>query len=91
VFFIRIEAFEMWRCLKRLLRVSLTKHMSNEEVLISIGKQRYFCQYTLAVNECSQAMENIGHILRKPKYIFLKIILIEKIEEKRGPNYRQHS
>jgi len=61
----------MWT-LTRLLRISWTKHMANEEVLLraNIGsyavKQRKIKSY-------------LGHVLWGPKYIPLKTILAEKM------------
>jgi len=75
----------MWT-LRRFLRISWTKHMSNEEILLRVNAHRQLLDVVK-----QQETSYLGHISREPEYILLKIILIGKIEGKRRPGRRQHS
>lgn len=81
----RIEAFEMW-ILRRLLKIPWVDHVSNEQVL---QRARTHRQLLDIVKE--RKTSYLGHILRGPRYILLKTILMGKIEGKRGPGRKQHS
>ena len=57
----RLEAFEMW-CWRRLLKISWTERISNEEVLRRMGVER-----ELIVKIRASQMRFIGHVMRRGK------------------------
>ena len=57
----RLEAFEMW-CWRRLLKISWTERISNEEVLRRMGVER-----ELIVKIRTSQMRFIGHVMRRGK------------------------
>lgn len=76
----KIEAFEMWT-LRRMLRISWTEHISNEEVLRRAELEDRELFMTIKERKISY----LGHILRGERYHFQRLILQGKIEGgKRG-------
>lgn len=82
----KLQAFEMW-CYRRMLKISWTEHVTNDEVLRRMKK----CQEIInTVKE--RKLQYFGHVVRHPeKYKLLKIVLEGKIEGKRGPGRRRIS
>ena len=72
----RLEAFEMWT-LRRMLRISWKKHMSNEEVLGQAGVKR-----SLFGTVCQRKMSFFGHIMRHDS--MQRNLLEGMVEGKRG-------
>lgn len=58
----RTDAFEMWT-LRRLLRISWTAHITNDEVLGRSGVERQL----LDTVKQSKVLY-LGHILKRPRY-----------------------
>lgn len=81
----RLEAFEMW-IFRRLLKISWTQHIPNDEVLRRVRRER-----ELLTTIKRRKTAYLGHIYRNNKYDILKLIIEGKIEGKRGPGRRQHS
>ncbi|KAK9879106.1 hypothetical protein WA026_003946 [Henosepilachna vigintioctopunctata] len=81
----RIEAFEMWT-LRRLLKIPWVDRITNEEVLRRAGVER-----VLLKNIKQRKISYLGHILRGNKYEILRLILVGKIEGRRGPGRKRHS
>lgn len=81
----RLEAFEMW-LMRRMLKISWTEHVSNEEVLRRMGGER-----ELLTSVKKQKTSYLGHIYRGHKYAFLRLLMEGKIEGKRGPGRRKCS
>lgn len=81
----RIESFEMW-ILRRMLRISWTDHMSNNDVLLRAGVERELLDIVK-----QRKTSYLGHILRGDRYSIPKLILQGKIEGKRGQGRKQHS
>jgi hypothetical protein len=73
----KIEAFEMW-LYRRILKIPWTSRTRNEEVLRRMGHQR-----TLLNIIKRRKLEYLGHIIRGPRYEFLRLILNGKIEGKK--------
>ena len=72
----RIEAFEMW-CYRRLLRISWTKKVTNNEVLQRVDSQR-----TIFIDIKRRKLKYFGHIMRKNG--FQRILMDGKVDGKRG-------
>jgi hypothetical protein len=67
-----LESFEMW-CWRRMEKISWTRHVRNEEVLLRVKKQRNI------LHEIRKRKANwIGHILRRN--CFLKRVIEGKIQ-----------
>ena len=81
----RMEAFEIW-VYRRILRISWIDHITNEEVLHRLGKQR-----EIAFTIKKRKMEYFGHVMRHGKYRILQLIIQGKTDTKRGPGRRRHS
>lgn len=81
----RLEALEMW-IHRRMLRVSWTDMLTNEEVLRRARTERQL----LTTIKCRK-ISYLGHVLRGEKYHLLQLILKGKIEGKRGVGRRQMS
>lgn len=81
----RLEAFEMW-VYRRLLKIPWTDHISNEEVLRRIGKDR-----DLVVDIKKRKTAYLGHVIRSDRMKLLKVIKGGKIEGRRGIGSGQHS
>ena len=81
----RVEAFEMW-CLRRLLKIPWVDHITNEEVLRRANTQRKLLDLVK-----QRKVSYLGHIVRNDKYKLLNIILMGKIEGRRGPGRKRHS
>ena len=77
----KLEAMEMW-CYRRMLRLSWTKKVTNEEVLKRVGKGR-----TLMKRIRKRQLEFLGYIMRKEKLENLTVI--RKIEGKRSRGRQQ--
>jgi hypothetical protein len=82
-----LESFEMW-CWKRMEKISLTDHVSNEEALLRVKEQRNI------LHEISKRVANcIGHILRRN--CLLRQVIEGKIKEgtevtgRRGRRHRK--
>ena len=68
-----LESFEMW-CWRRMEKISWTRHMRNEEVLLRVNEQRNI------LHEIRKRKANwIGHILRRN--CLLKQVIEGKIKE----------
>lgn len=74
----KIEAFEMW-LYRRVLKISWTERITNEEVLRRVGKER-----ELLTTNKRRKVAYLGHIMRNQKYDILQLIIEGKIEGKRG-------
>lgn len=74
----RLEAFEMW-LMRRMLKISWTDHITNNEVLQRFQKDR---ELLTIIKRRKTAY--FGHILRNKKYKLLQLIMKGKIEGKRG-------
>lgn len=74
----RLEAFEMWTY-RRILKIPYTAHITNEEVLRRVNKERDLL-HTVKCKKTSY----LGHILRNDKYYILQLIIKGKIEGKRS-------
>jgi hypothetical protein len=81
----KVEAFEMW-AYRRILRISWTEHVTNEEVLRRIGKER-----EVGISIKKRKLEYLGHVMRHNKYRVLQLIVQGKIDSRRGPGRRRHS
>lgn len=81
----RLEAFEMWT-FRRMLKIPWTHHITNEEVLRKMRRDR-----ELLLTTKRRKTAYLGHVYRNPKYDILKLIIEGKIDGKRGPGRRQHS
>ena len=57
----RIEAFEMW-CWRRLLKISWTERISNEEVMRRMGNER-----EIIMKIRVRQMRFVGHVMRRGK------------------------
>ena len=69
-----LESFEMW-CWRRMVKISWTDHMTNEEVLLRVNEQRNI------LHEIRKRKANwIGHILRRN--CLLKQVIEGKIKGK---------
>ncbi|XP_077297631.1 uncharacterized protein LOC143919271 [Arctopsyche grandis] len=73
----RIEAFERW-VYRRMLKIPWTKKISNEAVLGMMGRGRELVSVIKR-----RKMEYLGHMIRGPKYEFLRLITMGKIEGKK--------
>jgi len=80
----RIEAFEMWT-LRKILRIPRTQHVSNNSVLERAHTGREIDTVK------KRKVSYLGHTFRGSKYELLRLILMGKIEGKRGPGRKQHS
>ena len=58
----KLSAFEMWLH-RRILRISWTDHITNEEVLWRVGKQQ-----EIAFTVKRRKLEYFGHLMRHNKY-----------------------
>lgn len=81
----RVESFELW-IYRRILRISWTEHITNEEVLRRLGKSR---EISFIIKQ--RKLEYFGHVMRNEKYRILQLILQGKTDSKRGPGRRRHS
>ncbi|NNK27532.1 MAG: RNA-directed DNA polymerase, partial [Flavobacteriaceae bacterium] len=72
----RIESFEMWM-LRRMLKVSYTDHMSNQEVLRRTNSKREMLRM-VKIRKC----QYFGHVIRKGS--LQKMILEGRVEETRS-------
>lgn len=81
----RLESFEIW-CYRRMLRISWTDRLTNEEVLSLLNKDRELIRL-IKIRKTSY----FGHIMRGSKYEQLQLILQGKIEGRRGRGRKQMS
>ena len=72
----RIEALEMW-FLRRMLRISWTRHVSNEEILQIAKTQR-----TIWTDIRERQRKFIGHVIRKEE--LEQIVMAGKIQGKKA-------
>ena len=72
----RLQSVEMW-FYRRMLRISWTEHMSNEEVLAKAGTRR-----KLVVTIRKRQLQFLGHVLRKEE--LEDVAITGKIEGKRA-------
>ena len=73
----RIDAFELW-CWRRLLRVPWTTRRSNQSILKEINPE-----YSLEGLMMMIKLQYFDHLMQRP-YSLGKILMLEKIEGKRG-------
>ena len=81
----RLEAFEMW-LMRRMLRISWTKHIRNKTILIRMNVNREI----LGIVKRTKTIY-LGHIYRGSRNEFLRLIMEGKVKGKRGPDRRQCS
>ena len=81
----KLTSFEMW-LYRRMLRISWTAHVSNDEVLNRMGKE-----VEVLYEVKRRRLEYFGHILRNEKYRLLQLVIEGKIEGKRRPGRRKTS
>lgn len=82
----KLEAFEMW-LYRRVLRVSWTEHVTNENILLRICKER-----EVAVTVKARKLEYLGHIMRnESRYQLLQNILQGKVLGRRSAGRRRIS
>lgn len=81
----RLNAFEMY-LYRRMLRVSWTQRVTNDEILIRMNKQRELMN-TIKVRKT----QYIGHVMRGERYELLRIIIEGKIKGRRSVGRRQNS
>ena len=81
----KVTAFEMW-CYRRMLRISWTHHVTNENVLQRIGHQQ-----ELLKTVKQRKLAYFGHIMRNEKYHILQLIMQGKVKGRRGPGRRRTS
>nr|CAH7751670.1 unnamed protein product [Callosobruchus chinensis] len=74
----RIEAFDMWT-LRRMLKISWTEHVRNDDVLRMAGLE----DRELFEHIKKRKISYLGHIIRKERYDFQRLILQGKIEDGR--------
>ncbi|XP_077292368.1 uncharacterized protein LOC143915545 [Arctopsyche grandis] len=68
----------MW-VYRHMLKIPWTKNISNEAVLGMMGRGREL----VSVIKRQRKMEYLGHMIRGPKYEFLRLITMGKIEGKK--------
>ncbi|CAH2242692.1 jg7589 [Pararge aegeria aegeria] len=73
----RLEAFEMW-AYRRMLKISWTQKVTNEEVLRRVG-----CQRELWKTVKKKKVAYVGHVLRHDRYRLLQLIMMGKVAGKR--------
>ncbi|CAG9829543.1 unnamed protein product [Diabrotica balteata] len=73
----KVEAFEMW-AYRLILRISWTEHVTNEEVLRRISKER-----EVGISIKKRKLEYLGHVMRQNKYRVLQLI-VQGGEDTRG-------
>ncbi|CAH2238699.1 jg13382 [Pararge aegeria aegeria] len=78
----RIEAFEMWR-FRRMLAISWTLKVSNEEVLRRVNQ----LLHTIKIRKVAY----LGHVLRHERYELLQLIMMGKVAGRRGVGRRKKS
>ncbi|KAI5707563.1 hypothetical protein M8J77_011831 [Diaphorina citri] len=82
----KLEAFEMW-LYRRILKISWIEHVTNEEVLRRMKKERELMNIIKV-----RKLQYLGHIMRNDnKYTLLQLIIQGKIEGKRGRGRRRIS
>ena len=81
----KLSAFEMW-LYRRILRISWTDHITNEEVLRRVGKQQ-----EIAFTVKRRKLEYFGHLMRHNKYRLQQLILQGRVDGRRGPGRRRNS
>nr|CAH7760001.1 unnamed protein product [Callosobruchus chinensis] len=70
----RIEAFEMWT-LRRMLKISWTEHVRNDDVLRMAGLEGELFEHIE-----KRKISYLGHIIRGERYEFQRLILQGKVE-----------
>lgn len=81
----RLETFEMW-LFRRLLKISWTDHITNEEVLRRMNRDREL----MGLVKRKKA-SYFGHIFRHQRYELLQLIMEGKIEGRRGLGRKKFS
>ena len=81
----KLSAFEMW-LYRRILRISWTDHITNEEVLQRVGKQQ-----EIAFTVKRRELKDFGHLMRHNKYRLQQLILQGRVDGRRGPGRRRNS
>lgn len=81
----RIEAFEMW-CYRRMLRISWIQKVTNDRVLDRVHMAR-----KLIKTVKKRKIAYLGHVLRHRRYRILQLVMMGKIEGKRGRGRRKKS
>ncbi|XP_045542444.1 uncharacterized protein LOC123723524 [Papilio machaon] len=77
-----IEAFEIW-AYRRMLAISWTHKVSNEEVLRRVNQKRELLQ-TIKMRKVSY----LGHVFRHDRYELLQLILMGKVPGKKSVGRR---
>ena len=73
----RIDAFELWWCWKRLLRVPWTARRSNQSILKEISPE-----YSLEGLMLKLKLQHFGHLMRRTDSVE-KTLMLGKIEDRR--------
>ena len=81
----KLSAFEMW-LYRRILRISCTDHITNEEVLWRVGKQQ-----EIAFTVKRRKLEYFCYLMRHNKYPLHQLILQGKVDGRRGPGRWRNS
>lgn len=82
----KLEAFELW-LYRRVLRISWVDHVTNEEVLRRMRKEK-----EILYQVKKRKLEYLGHIMRNPeRYRLLQLILQGKIQGRRSVGRRRIS
>ncbi|CAG9839938.1 unnamed protein product, partial [Diabrotica balteata] len=81
----KIKALEMW-VHRRILKIPWTARKTNEEVLMSVNKDR-----ELLKTVKHRKVSYLGHIVRGSRYKILQLILKGKIEGRRSVGRKQVS
>ncbi|CAH2241180.1 jg3246 [Pararge aegeria aegeria] len=81
----RIEAFEMWT-FRRMLAISWTLKVSNEEVLRRVNQRRELL-HTIKIRKVAY----LGHVLRHERYELLQLIMMGRVAGRRGVGRRKKS
>lgn len=81
----KLSAFEMW-IYRRILRISWTDHITNNQVLERMGKEQ-----EVVITVKKRKLEYFGHLMRHNKYRLQQLILQGKVDGRRGPGRRRNS
>ena len=81
----RLEAFEMWM-IRRMLRIPWTDKVRNDYILEKNG----ICREILKMIKIRKTLY-LGHLLRNPKYELLQLIMMGKVQGRRGVGRKKMS
>ena len=79
----RIDAFELWWCWKRLLRVPWTARRSNQSILKAISPE-----YSLEGLMLKLKLQHFGHLMRRTDSVE-KTLMLGKIEDRRKRGWQR--